>query len=132
VVGMAATSDGRGYWLVARDGGVFCFGNALFVGSGATSGSSVPFAGMVSIGNDGYRLAQADGNVWSFGSLAAPPPGPLAIQTASVTSICGTDTGNGFVLVCGDGSCFPFGASGSRYGSTLNPTGTVVGSASYT
>ena len=28
IVGMAATSDGRGYWLVASDGGIFAFGDA--------------------------------------------------------------------------------------------------------
>ncbi len=131
VVGMAATSDGRGYWLVARDGGVFTFGNAQFVGSGASTGSTVPFVGMVSRGADGYRLAQANGNVLSYGSMAAPPSGALLVWTASVTSICGTSTGNGYVLACGDGSCFPFGDAGSMYGSTLYPSGTVVGSASY-
>ena len=26
IVGMAATPDGRGYWLVASDGGIFSFG----------------------------------------------------------------------------------------------------------
>jgi hypothetical protein len=35
VVGMAATPDGNGYWLAAADGGVFCFGDAPFHGSGA-------------------------------------------------------------------------------------------------
>jgi 3D (Asp-Asp-Asp) domain-containing protein len=30
---MAATSSGNGYWLVARDGGVFTFGDAVFHGS---------------------------------------------------------------------------------------------------
>ncbi len=33
VVGMAATADGHGYWLVAADGGVFTFGDAQFFGS---------------------------------------------------------------------------------------------------
>ncbi len=33
VVGMAARPQGDGYWLVARDGGVFSFGNARFHGS---------------------------------------------------------------------------------------------------
>lgn len=28
VVGMAATPDGLGYWVVASDGGIFTFGNA--------------------------------------------------------------------------------------------------------
>ena len=30
---MAASLDGRGYWLVASDGGVFSFGDARFYGS---------------------------------------------------------------------------------------------------
>ena len=33
VVGRAATPDGKGYWLVARDGGLFAFGDAKFYGS---------------------------------------------------------------------------------------------------
>ena len=33
MVGMAATADGRGYWMVASDGGVFAFGDAAFYGS---------------------------------------------------------------------------------------------------
>ena len=28
IVGMAATPTGKGYWLVASDGGVFSFGDA--------------------------------------------------------------------------------------------------------
>jgi hypothetical protein len=35
VVGMATTSDGRGYWMVAADGGIFAFGDAAFYGSAA-------------------------------------------------------------------------------------------------
>ena len=34
---MAATPDGKGYWLVASDGGIFAFGDAPFYGS--TGGS---------------------------------------------------------------------------------------------
>ena len=33
IVGMAASLDGRGYWLVASDGGVFSFGDSRFSGS---------------------------------------------------------------------------------------------------
>ena len=29
---MAPTVDGQGYWLVASDGGVFAFGDAVFSG----------------------------------------------------------------------------------------------------
>ena len=33
IVGMAATPDGNGYWLVASDGGIFNYGDAGFYGS---------------------------------------------------------------------------------------------------
>ena len=33
IVGMAATPDGKGYWLVASDGGIFTYGDATFYGS---------------------------------------------------------------------------------------------------
>ena len=33
VVAMASTSDGKGYWMVASDGGVFAFGDAGYHGS---------------------------------------------------------------------------------------------------
>ena len=33
IVGIAATPDGKGYWLAAADGGVFAFGTAPFRGS---------------------------------------------------------------------------------------------------
>jgi len=29
-LGVASTPDGKGYWLVAADGGVFSFGDAQF------------------------------------------------------------------------------------------------------
>ena len=43
IVGMAATPTGKGYWLVASDGGIFSFGDARFHGaaSNMTLGRSV-------------------------------------------------------------------------------------------
>ncbi len=29
---MVPTADGKGYWLVASDGGIFAFGDALYYG----------------------------------------------------------------------------------------------------
>ena len=37
IVGMTATPDRNGYWLVAADGGIFSFGDAAFYG---TTGAS--------------------------------------------------------------------------------------------
>ena len=39
IVGMATTPDGNGYWLVASDGGIFNYGDAVFYGS---TGSDPP------------------------------------------------------------------------------------------
>ncbi len=46
IVGMAATPDGKGYWLVASDGGVFAFGDAAFAGSTGGMPSTPPIVGM--------------------------------------------------------------------------------------
>src|SRR5205085_4134434 len=39
-LGMASTATGKGYWLVASDGGIFRFGDAGFYGS--TGGTPTP------------------------------------------------------------------------------------------
>ena len=46
IVGMAATPDGRGYWLVASDGGIFSYGDALFYGSTGGLRLNKPVVGM--------------------------------------------------------------------------------------
>jgi len=45
-VGMAATPDGKGYWLVASDGGIFSFGDAGFFGSTGAIHLNRPIVGM--------------------------------------------------------------------------------------
>jgi hypothetical protein len=44
---MASTPDGKGYWEVASDGGVFSFGNAGFHGSTGGTALNKPVVGMV-------------------------------------------------------------------------------------
>ena len=43
---MAATPDGKGYWLVAADGGVFAYGDATFYGSTGGTRLNRPVIGM--------------------------------------------------------------------------------------
>jgi hypothetical protein len=65
---MAATPSGHGYWLVASDGGIFSFGDAVFHGSGVGS-SSGPVVGMVATPTGGgYSLIAADGSRDAFGA----------------------------------------------------------------
>ena len=68
IVGMAATPDRRGYWLVAADGGVFSFGDAQFYGSTGAIHLNQPIVGMApSHDGRGYWMVAADGGVFSFG-----------------------------------------------------------------
>jgi hypothetical protein len=63
---MAATATGRGYWLVAQDGGIFAFGDAPFRGSTGGLRLTRPIVGMAPSGS-GYWLVASDGGIFSFG-----------------------------------------------------------------
>jgi hypothetical protein len=70
IVGMAATPDGGGYWLVASDGGVFTFGDAAFFGSlpGIHVSPNKPVVGLTATADGkGYVMTGADGGVYTFG-----------------------------------------------------------------
>jgi hypothetical protein len=50
VVGITATPDGKGYWLTAADGGIFNYGDALFLGSAGGIKLNQPVVGVTAIG----------------------------------------------------------------------------------
>ncbi|MBF6557469.1 MAG: hypothetical protein IVW52_15170 [Acidimicrobiales bacterium] len=86
IVGMAATPDGGGYWLVASDGGVFAFGEAAFYGSTGALRLNRPVVGVVGApyGN-GYSLVASDSGTFAFGTTpfqgslgSSPPAAPVA------------------------------------------------------
>ena len=112
IVGMAATSDGGGYWLVAADGGVFAFGDAGFFGSmaGALGGNrAVAIAGTPDGG--GYWLLGRDGGVFAFGdaSFFGSVPGQGLVADAPLTGISATPDGHGYWLVAANGSVYDYG-----------------------
>ena len=64
---MAARPQNDGYWMVAADGGIFAFGNARYLGSGAGK-ERVPCVAMsASTSGAGYALCFLDGSVLTFG-----------------------------------------------------------------
>jgi Glycosyl hydrolase family 26 len=66
IVGMAPSPDGRGYWLVGFDGGVFTFGDSSFYGS--TAGWGVYAYGMIiNPATAGYSVVAANGVAVQFG-----------------------------------------------------------------
>jgi hypothetical protein len=82
IVGMAATSDGGGYWLLGADGGIFSFGNAPFEGSlpgiglKATAVTILPTAtgqGYVIVTSSGQAVGFGDAP--QFGDVAGEVPG---------------------------------------------------------
>lgn len=68
VTGGAPTHSGKGYWMVAGDGGVFNYGDAGFFGSLGDTKLNAPIVGMAASPTDkGYVLFGADGGVFTFG-----------------------------------------------------------------
>ena len=68
VVGMATTPSGQGYWQVARDGGMFTFGDAPFLGSTGDLRLNSPIVGMAPTPSGrGYWLVAADGGIFNYG-----------------------------------------------------------------
>ena len=64
-------ADGRGYWLVASDGGIFTFGDAGFYGSTGAAPLTRPIVGMIPTSSGhGYWLVASDGGVFTFGASA--------------------------------------------------------------
>ena len=59
------TRTGKGYWLVASDGGVFTFGDARFAGAGGKGKAIKALAPTPS--GAGYWLLAADGTAVPFG-----------------------------------------------------------------
>jgi N-acetylmuramoyl-L-alanine amidase len=124
VVGMAATPDGGGYWLVASDGGVFNFGTAAFDGSMGGRPLDAPIVGMAATADGGgYWLVASDGGVFAFGNAAFH--GSMGGQSldAPIVGMAATANGGGYWLVASDGGVFAFGDAafdGSMGGRSLD------------
>jgi hypothetical protein len=68
IVGIAATPNGRGYWLVGGDGSVYGFGDATNYGSMGGKVLNDPIVGMaVDPDTGGYWLVASDGGMFAFG-----------------------------------------------------------------
>ncbi len=79
---MAPTPDGKGYWLVAADGGIFTFGDAGYYGS--TGGTGVTALGMViDPANGGYFIVESNGSAVFFGPATTTTPPAPAITTTT-------------------------------------------------
>jgi hypothetical protein len=109
-VGIAATPSRHGYWVVARDGGVFTFGDAQYFGSTGAIALNRPIVGMTSTpSGNGYWLVADDGGVFSFGDARFFGSLGALRLAAPIGGIAPTPSGNGYWLVAHDGGVFAFG-----------------------
>ena len=134
IIGLAHTPTGKGYWLVARDGGIFSFGDARFFGSMGGISLNAPVLGMEPTpSGNGYWLFAGDGGIFSFGdatffgSMGGKP------LNQPVVGMSSTSSGKGYWLVASDGGIFSFGDArffGSMGGKPLNePVFDIAGGA---
>jgi hypothetical protein len=118
IVGMTATTDGNGYWLVASDGGIFSYGDATFYGSTGSIHLNKPIVGMAATHDGrGYWLVASDGGIFSYGDATFYGSTGSIVLNKAVVGMTATTDGNGYWLVASDGGIFSYGDA-MFYGST--------------
>ena len=120
----------QGYWLVARDGGIFSFGTASFKGSTGGIPLNQPIVGMAkSPKTGGYWFVAADGGIFSFNAPFFGSTGAMRLNQP-IVGMAATKSGRGYWMVASDGGIFAFGDAtfkGSTGGRVL--PGPIVGMA---
>jgi hypothetical protein len=111
-VGVTSSPSGGGYWIVAADGGVFCFGDAQFHGSAADLKLNKPVVALLP-GSDGagYALVASDGGVFSYGDLRFKGSTASLSLDAPMVGGATAPSENGYWLVAADGGVFTFGGA---------------------
>ncbi len=118
IIGMAATPDGAGCWLIGADGGVFSLGDAHFYGSTGGLRLDAPVRAVAPTADGGgYWLAADDGGVFSFGDARFYGSEGGTRLAAPIVGMARGPGGAGYWLVGTDGGVFSFG-SARFYGST--------------
>ena len=93
-----------------RDGGIFTFGKARFLGSTGGMHLNQPIVGMASLpfGN-GYWLVASDGGIFTFGKARFYGSTGGMRLNQPIVAMTPTSTGKGYWLVARDGGIFAFG-----------------------
>ena len=109
VVGMAATPDDGGYWVVANDGYVAACGDAPYLGQQTTL--NAPIVGIAATPDGGgYYLVASDGGIFAFGDTQFQgSTGSIKLNKPVVGMTVDPVTG-GYRLVASDGGIFSYHA----------------------
>jgi hypothetical protein len=107
---MTTTPSGKGYWLVASDGGIFTFGDAAFLGSTGAVRLNQPIVGMTTTpSGKGYWLVASDGGIFTFGDATFLGSTGAVALSQPITGMAASPTGKGYWLAASDGGIFNFG-----------------------
>ncbi len=117
IVGMAATPDGGGYWLVGADGGVLAYGDAKYFGGTGALRLYAPIVDMAPTPDGrGYWLVSLDGGVFPFGDAKYYGSTGKIRLPAPIVGFAATPDGKGYWLAGTHGEVYAFGDAG-YYGS---------------
>lgn len=106
-----------GYRFVARDGGVFTYGNADFKGSTGAQKLNQPIVGMATTpSHGGYWLVARDGGIFGFNADFYGSTGSIKLNQP-IVGMAPTPDGHGYWLVASDGGIFSYG-NADFFGST--------------
>jgi hypothetical protein len=107
IVGMAATPDGGGYWVVDGPGRVWPFGDAPRLG---WSRHPQPIKGIIADPAGGYWLFTSSGNVYPGGGAGRfGSPAGRHLQVHTIVGMAATPDGRGYWLADASGRVWSFG-----------------------
>jgi len=107
----------HGYWMVARDGGMFTYG-VPYYGSMGGAQLNQPIVGLARTPNGGgYWQVASDGGIFSFGNAHFHGSTGAIHLNQPIVGMASTPSGNGYWLVASDGGIFSFGDA-AFHGST--------------
>jgi hypothetical protein len=101
----------QGYWLVARDGGIFSY-NRPFFGSTGSIKLNEPIVGMATTNDEnGYWMVGADGGIFAFGDAVygGSLPGKH-VSVSNIVAIVSDPSTDGYYEIGSDGSVWNFNA----------------------
>ncbi len=106
---LTAPGSQQGYWMVARDGGIFSYGRSFYGSTGSLT-LNQPIVGLAPTHDDGgYWLAAADGGIFSYGDAGYQGSLPQeGVSTNKVVAIVSDPATNGYDLIGSDGSVWVF------------------------
>jgi hypothetical protein len=127
IIKVTSTADGKGYWMLASDGGIFSFGDAGFYGSTGNLHLNAPIVGMTATPDGkGYRLVASDGGIFDFGDASFLGSMGGTKLNKPIVGMTTTPDGKGYRLVASDGGVFDFGDAQFEGSLASNPPSSPI------